>query len=724
MTENSKLAQLYGKADIYECRVLIFGNIKTFDFLTIEHEEHGKILTQVKNIVRDDEKLIGDVKIIGFKDSGVLKSIRTPFSNDASIEISSDEEIEEIIGLFKDHSSCLGLLEHHPNLEISLDLKKIISKHVAVLAKSGAGKSYTVGVILEEIIRKKIPILILDPHNEYSTLKYPNPDKKDIERLKKFNLEPKGFKDQIVQYSPDTSINAECERVTLDLNKMKPQDLVESLPQKITPAQQSLIYNMLQATNNRIDFDELIFNLSNEESNAKWSLISMVEQLKALKLYSTNPTPLNSIIRQAQASIISLKGVEPYVQETFVAGLLRDLFEARKREEIPPFFLVLEEAHNFCPEAGLGKLKSSSIIRTLAGEGRKFGIGLCVISQRPAKIDKNVISQCSTQLLLKITNPNDLKSVIASSEGVDSSSEQEIQRLNIGTCLLTGVIDIPLKVNVRPRISKHGGESIDITLPYETPETKKNLKNNSNKESNVESSTNNQDNSLSDLGNDMNDRSSNESKQFATQNNSNNGASEQTQPNKDYIEHVRADMSFEDAKVLHNGKEIQTDLIPGIMTKIKTQSGEEAQVLIELLQGNTIQSIVPFKGVPLPMELNSLSKQEVELLSQILNVKEEFTAAELLLNSKMMYTEIMRTCESLAQKKLIEKTKTGYSKQLLNQFSNISNIAFRGKQQFEEIEYTTIHKAKISKDQIEKVLSSFGTIISSKEIKIVYYVEK
>lgn len=713
MSEDSKIAQLYGKSDIYECKILIFGNIKTFDFLTIEHEEHGKILTQVKNIVRDDEKLIGDVKIIGFKDAGVLKSIRTPFSNNAYIGISNDEEIEEIIGLFKDHSSCLGLLEHHPNLEISLDLKKIISKHVAVLAKSGAGKSYTVGVILEEIIRKKIPILILDPHNEYSTLKYPNPDRKDVERLKKFNLEPKGFKNQIVQYSPDTSINAECERVSLDLNKMKPQDLVESLPQKITPAQQSLIYNMLQATNNRIDFDELIFNLSNEESNAKWSLISMIEQLKALKLYSTNPTPLNSIIKQAQASIISLKGVEPYVQETFVAGLLRDLFEARKREEIPPFFLVLEEAHNFCPEAGLGKLKSSSIIRTLAGEGRKFGIGLCVISQRPAKIDKNVISQCSTQLLLKITNPNDLKSVIASSEGVDSSSEQEIQRLNIGTCLLTGVIDIPLKVNVRPRISKHGGESIDITLPYDSPEMKKNIESIKNS---TASSSSNQNHEIS---NNLKSDTSNKQKDQKTTSNK-----EQIQPNKDYIEHVRADMSFEDAKVLYNGKDIQTDLIPGIMTKIKNKNGEEVQVLVELLQGNTIQSIVPFKGVLLPMELNSLSKQEIELFSQILTAKEEFTAAELLLNSKMMYTEIMRTCEGLAQKKLIEKTKNGYSKQLLNQFSNISDIAFRGKQEFEEVKYTTIHKAKITKDQVEKVLSSFGTIISSKEIKIVYYVEK
>ena len=708
MSENTKIAQMYGKSDVYECKILIFGNIKTFDFLNIKHEEHGDILAQVKNIIRDDDKLIGDVKIIGFKEAGVLKNIRTPFSNEAHIEIATDRDIEEIVGLFKDESSCLGKLEHHPDLNISLDLKKVITKHIAVLAKSGAGKSYTVGVILEEIIRKKIPILILDPHNEYSTLRYPNTDKKDMKRLEAFNLSPQGFMNQIVQFSPDTKINSQCHPITLDLNKMKPQDLVDSLPQKITPAQQSLVYNMLQAANNRVDFDELIFNLSNEESNSKWSLISLIEQLKQLRLYSTNPTPLHNIIRQAQASIVSLKGVEPYVQETFVAGLLRDLFEARKREEIPPFFLVLEEAHNFCPEASLGKLKSSSIIRTLAGEGRKFGIGLCVISQRPAKIDKNVISQCSTQLLLKITNPNDLKSVISSSEGVDSSSEQEIQRLNIGTCLLTGVLDIPLKVNVRPRMSKHGGETVDITLPYDSPEVQ------------TMTSTPQQQSFENNQGNTSNSYDSSHVQQGSVSSSTSN----QTQPHRDFIEHVKAEISFEDAKTLHNGKEIQTDLIPGIITKIKQSNGQEFQVLVELLEGNTVQSIVPYKGIPLPLNLNNLSHSEKELLSQVMSAKEQFTAAELLLNSKMMYTEIMRTCESLAQKKLIEKINGGYSKKNLSQFSNHEKIQFLGQQQFEELEYTKIHEPKISKQDILNTLQLFGNVVSSKDIKIVYYVEQ
>jgi DNA helicase HerA-like ATPase len=73
-------------------------------------------------------------------------------------------------------------------------------------------------------------------------------------------------------------------------------------------------------------------------------------------------------------------------------------------DKIPPFMLVVEEAHNFCPERGFEKAISSNIMRTIASEGRKFGLGMMVISQRPARVDKNVISQCNTQIILRVTN--------------------------------------------------------------------------------------------------------------------------------------------------------------------------------------------------------------------------------------------------------------------------------------------------------------------------------
>ena len=123
--------------------------------------------------------------------------------------------------------------------------------------------------------------------------------------------------------------------------------------------------------------------------------------------------------------------------------------------------MVAEEAHNYCPQQGLAA--SSKIFRTIASEGRKFGLGLTIISQRAAKIDKNVLSQCNTQMILKVTNPNDLKAIAASLEGLSPGMEDEIQRLPIGVALIMGAnIQMPLFVEVRPRESRHGGESVEV----------------------------------------------------------------------------------------------------------------------------------------------------------------------------------------------------------------------------------------------------------------------
>ncbi len=1137
------LARLFGKSDVYSFKIEIFGDVKTFDFLKIQHHESGEVLTQVINITRDSQKLIGDCKIIGFREAGVLKNIRTPFSNEALIEIADDSFIEKTVGLNSQDDAFLGLLEHHPELKITMDLKKTITKHIAVLAKSGAGKSYTVGVLLEEIIKKNIPIIILDPHNEYSSLKYPNTDKKDVKRLEKFGLKPEGFLDRIKEYSPDTSSNPQCESVTLDINSLKPQDLIDALPQKLSPAQQALMFNILSNLNNRVDFDELIFNISNEESNAKWSLISLIEQLKKFKLYSSNPTPLQELVKYKRASIISLKGVDPYVQETFVAGLLRDLFEARKKEEIPPFFLVLEEAHNFCvtketkimtsegpkeisklkedigiisynnlknkfelddikkihskrkakiielntksgqkikctpdhpiwdrnnyveaqyaqevsiplidqyslkekliqarlfgalysdgwvsknnqvgfsgkyedmlkikeeleflglksskvstfenklpstinkadgkmisisgkgssiscsknvydyfmnlgsiegekviqetkipnfikngskeikaeflagllggdglklipmkrnfncvklyftklkklkdlgdkyanqimdmfkelnintslsyrsgnirkkdgeetlkyiisisnednnlinfienvgyrynqekevlakkaliylkskktlienqevlrkkalsikekdgvgkvkiaqilnlpvtlvakwiyngknysnsaglsksvfpeyliwdeencddnfiydeilfseskgedfvynittrnenyiangmllhncPESSMGKLKSSSIIRTIAGEGRKFGIGLCAITQRPAKVDKNVISQCTTQILLKITNPNDLKSVIASSEGVDSSSENEIQKLNIGTCLLTGVIDIPLKTNIRPRVSKHGGETVDITMPYE-----------------AENGAQNHQENVPSYGGQVNETHEEEvhreeiSRPHST-------PKKYEGANTEFIQYIAPEIDVDDAKSMLGTNSISVEMIPASIIKLK-QNGAESSILFDRVHKKIIKTLFPFEGSDVPEGLGNLSDTENKILKVILELGDSFNPAELLIKTDVMFNEILRVCDSLANKNILRKNGKEFELTGGKFLKDITSMNFFGKQLFEEVSFDSKLDEKISESQVRTLFSNFGDVTNIKEIFMLRY---
>jgi hypothetical protein len=116
------------------------------------------------------------------------------------------------------------------------------------------------------------------------------------------------------------------------------------------------------------------------------------------------------------------------------------------------------------------------MLRTVASEGRKFGMGLCVVSQRPAKVDKNIISQCNTNIILKVTNPNDLKAIIQSVEGLTNQTYNEIQRLPIGIALISGAsIQIPIMVEIRTRETSHGGKSVTVFKNGEPTDFKPNI---------------------------------------------------------------------------------------------------------------------------------------------------------------------------------------------------------------------------------------------------------
>jgi DNA helicase HerA-like ATPase len=132
-------------------------------------------------------------------------------------------------------------------------------------------------------------------------------------------------------------------------------------------------------------------------------------------------------------------------------------------ETIPPFLLILEEAHQFCPEASQSKAISKSIIETIAREGRKFMACLCLISQRPKKLSTTALSQLNSKMVLNIKNPYDLKHLMDSSEAISKEYADMISVLGVGEMLLMGnAVNYPLFVNVRQRHFKSKNENISL----------------------------------------------------------------------------------------------------------------------------------------------------------------------------------------------------------------------------------------------------------------------
>ncbi len=430
--------------------------IKKLQYIAVKDFEGKWILAYIDSITKYPNRTIGKAKVIGYRDSrGFLKPLTVPFEPDTPVYTADEELIKQTLGL-KEEGLYIGLLEGY-KIRVNLPVKHLITKHVAILAKTGTGKSYAAGVLLEELAEKGVPAVVIDPHGEYSTLTKENRKKDEVRLMEGFGIEPKSYRKQVRIFDLGGRNPLKLDsRLTTD-------EIFEMLPAKISSTQRGLLYSAIKnLEGGNYTLRDVIDEVGSIESNAKWGLISLLEVLERTKLFSTNPTKPQELVKKGKITIIDLKEANPEIQQIVVLKVAKELFTARKRGEIPEFFLVLEEAHNFCPERGLGEVSSSKILRTIASEGRKFGVGLCVISQRPAKVDKNVLSQCSTQIILKVTNPNDIKAIMESVEGIEFGTREEIKDLPVGAAMIVGVTEQPLLVDIRVRRSEHGGEAIKV----------------------------------------------------------------------------------------------------------------------------------------------------------------------------------------------------------------------------------------------------------------------
>ena len=431
-----------------------YGEIKKFDYVCIEHE--GLALAQIKEVKQDSNGTIGEAEIIGYENRKYMA--RSPFKVGSSVYKASYDAIRKIIGIESD-GLYIGLLKD-TDMKVYLSPETIIKKHLCILAKSGSGKSYVMGVIIEEMIKKGYPVVIIDAHGEYVSLRHPNLDKQEFKAMKKFGVKPRSYIKNVVEYAPLIGKNKDAVPLFLDELNIDFEDLLQLIP-KATPLQRGILYEAYKmAKEKRIySLKDIIEIIRFAKSNAKWNLLPQLEQIYSTKLFSPNSTPIEEIVKKKRCSIINLKGVPLRIQEILVSQLLSKIFEERKKNSIPPVLIVIEEAHRYCPERGEGKSMAGNIIKTIATEGRKFGVGFAIVTQRPARVDKNVISQCNTHIILRTTNPNDVKAIVSSVEGLTSSAAQEIQRLPIGTAILSGLpLVAPIFVEIRIRESLHGGK--------------------------------------------------------------------------------------------------------------------------------------------------------------------------------------------------------------------------------------------------------------------------
>jgi hypothetical protein len=460
-------------------------SLKRNDYVQMKHEECGDVLGQIGDVMRETdltiaaaqkmssgeqvvvgEQVSGVVNIIGFRDdNNVLQVPRTPFKAGDSVVVAEEKLIRSVLGLKTDleTGAYIGLLKGH-NIRVYLDINNLVQKHVSILAKTGGGKSYMVGVFTEELLKRMVPVVVIDPHGEYSSLMHPNLNERDQKFMGKFGVRPRGYAEQIIEFSPDTGINTFALPLKFDEKNLDVKDILDLTGLKSSGPHVGIIQHAVKSLKEIAEdytLHDLTAVIREDKNAAKWAIVNSLEYLEGTGLFGDAPTRPSDLVKEGKTAIVNLKGISPDIQELVVTRVLKKLFEGRKLGKIPALMVVIEEAHNFCPQ--VGQALCSGVLKTVASEGRKFGLGLCVVTQRPAKIDKNVLSQCNTQMILKVTNPNDLKAIAQSIEGLVPGMEEDIQRLPIGVAIVSGgSLTSPIQVEIRVRETQHGGTSVDI----------------------------------------------------------------------------------------------------------------------------------------------------------------------------------------------------------------------------------------------------------------------
>ncbi len=365
---------------------------------------------------------------------------------------------------------------------VVLSARDLVSQHLSVIAATGSGKSYTLGVVLEELMSSanRAAALVLDPHGEYHTLT----ELANIPELAG-DGDGDGYRPSVLVLRPE-----ELRIRMRDLNLGDVLTIIDdgTLSEKMR-ALFIPIYNSLRRAERsgealftydelRTRVDEALEAYPDDESTyqaLQWRLRKLEDQI-----FSTHEhIELTRMFCPGQLTVMDMSGIPERYQQLIATILLRRLFEARKGTVtgqydesssgdmyIPyPVFVVVEEAHRFAPQNA--EAKSKSQIKTILAEGRKFGVGMCLVSQRPSKLDQDALSQCMTQVTMRIINPTDQGQVRAATEALSRDLLDELPGLAKGQAIVSGMsINTPAMVQVRTRLTTHGGADIDAPLEW------------------------------------------------------------------------------------------------------------------------------------------------------------------------------------------------------------------------------------------------------------------
>ncbi|OWV76961.1 ATPase [Rhizobium sp. R339] len=393
-------------------------------------------------------------------------------------------------------TAVIGKLTQDESIDAAIHIPSMLSKHFAVVGSTGVGKSTAVSLLLHKAIAAdpKLRVLILDPHNEFAAAfpKHAVTIDTDTLDLPFWLMRLEEFAEVVFRGRPPVPEELDMLRDIMPEAKRAFRGSDNSLVRRTTEkssitADTPVPYRMADLL---ALIDERIGRLEGRAEkpflrSLKMRLIAAINDPRYHFMFSNNT--ISDTITETIAQIFripgdnrpictfQLAGIPSEVVNSVASVLCRMAFEVALWSDGAIHMLVVcEEAHRYIPsDPSLGFVPTRQAIARIAKEGRKYGVSLGIITQRPGELDQTILSQCSTLFAMRLANDRDQEIIRSAIPNSSISTTSFISSIGNGEAIAFGeAISVPMRMrfsrveeNLLPKAasanSKHSEEDPD-----------------------------------------------------------------------------------------------------------------------------------------------------------------------------------------------------------------------------------------------------------------------
>lgn len=337
-----------------------------------------------------------------------------------------------------------------------------LNRHTFWCGQSGSGKTYSLGVLLEQVLlHTRLPIVVLDPNSDFVRLGEIRADapQQEAAALAERNI-------RVLHSKAGTGERLKVRFLGLDVRS-------RAALLKLDPIHDAAEYNtLLRAESSGItelDGQPLIEWLRASGDPNLHAVALRIENLGVTEwdMWAYGDTAVTTVVdEQADATVVDLGSFDVKEQmQTAALAVLEHLWN--NRHDRVGRLVVLDEAHNLCspePSTPLEKLLTERIVQ-IAAEGRKYGIWLLLSTQRPSKVHPNALSQCDNLALMRMSSAHDLAELGLAFGYAPAELLERAMGFGQGQALFAGgFAPEPQLIQVGTRLTEEGGSDVAVPL--------------------------------------------------------------------------------------------------------------------------------------------------------------------------------------------------------------------------------------------------------------------